>query len=151
MADRKGPVLIELDDTPEQGPAAAPPVPDLDLPAPTGRAMQTVATLAARRPSRLARFFWASLTALLGFVISLAAWNFVNGLLAANPMLGWIATGLIGFFVLAALLIALREAASFFSLGRLDTLLYPDAVGAGLYFSIRRWRRNRGCPGQCRV
>jgi len=122
MSDRKGPVLIELDDTPDQGPAAAPPVPDLDMPAPTGRAMQTVATLAARKPSRLARFFWASLTALLGFVISLAAWNFVNDLLAANPLLGWVATGLIGLFVLAALLVALREAASFFSLGRLDTL-----------------------------
>ena len=92
------------------------------MPAPTGRAMQTVATLAARKPSRLARFFWASLRALLGFVISLAAWNFVNDLLAANPLLGWVATGLIGLFVLAALLVALREAASFFSLGRLDTL-----------------------------
>lgn len=122
MSDRNGPVLIELDDTPDQGPAAAPPVPDLDMPAPTGRAMQTVATLAARKPSRLGRFFWASLTALLGFVISLAAWNFVTGLLAANPLLGWIATGLIGLFILAALLVALREAASFFSLGRLDTL-----------------------------
>ncbi|WP_306047655.1 TIGR01620 family protein [Nioella sp. MMSF_3534] len=122
MSDRKGPVLIELDDTPAEGPAAAPPVPDLDLPAPTGRAMQTVATLAARKPSRLARFFWASLTALLGFVISLAAWNFVTALLASNPILGWIATGLIGLFLLAALLVALREAASFFSLGRLDGL-----------------------------
>jgi putative membrane protein len=122
MSDRKGPVLIELDDTPAEGPAAAPPVPDLDMPAPTGRAMQTVATLAARKPSRLARLFWGSLTALLGFVISLAAWNFVTGLLASNPILGWIATGLIGLFILAALLVALREAASFFSLGRLDSL-----------------------------
>ena len=122
MSTRKGPVLIELDDTPKEGPAAAPPVPDLDLPAPTGRAMQTVATLAARRPSRLARLFWASLTALLGFVVSLAAWNFVTGLLAANPVLGWVATGLIALFLLAAVLIALREAASFFSLGRLDTI-----------------------------
>ena len=84
--------------------------------------MQTVATLAARRPSRLARLFWGSLSALLGFVISLAAWNFVTGLLAANPVLGWIATGLIGLFVLAALMVALREAASFFSLSRLDGL-----------------------------
>ena len=122
MSPRKRPVLIELDDTPKEGPAAAPPVPDLDLPAPTGRAMQTVATLAARRPSRLARLFWASLSALLGFVVSLAAWNFVTGLLAANPVLGWVATGLIALFLLAALLIALREAASFFSLGRLDTI-----------------------------
>lgn len=122
MSDRKGPVLIELDDTPTEGPAAAPPVPDLDMPAPTGRAMQTVAVLATRRSSRLARVFWGSLAALLGFVISLAAWNFVTGLLASNPVLGWIATGLVGIFMLAACLVALREAASFFSLGRLDTL-----------------------------
>lgn len=122
MTGRKGPTLIELDDIPEQSPGTAPPVPEPDMPAPSGRAMQTVATLAARRPSRLARFFWGSLMALIGFAVSLAAWNFVTGLLASNPVLGWIAAGLIGAFVLAALLIALREAASFFSLGRLDAL-----------------------------
>ncbi|WP_071672556.1 YcjF family protein [Nioella nitratireducens] len=122
MSERKGPILIELDDTPVEGPAAAPPVPDLDMPAPTGRAMQTVATLAARKPSRLAQFFWASVTGLIGFTVSLAAWNYVTGLLASHPVLGWIATGLIGLVLLALTLIALREAASFFSLGKLDHL-----------------------------
>ena len=122
MTKRKGPVLIELDEAPGPSPAAAPPVPDPDGPAPRGQAMQTVATLAARRPSRLARLFWGALLAFLGLVLSLAAWDFVTGLLAASPVLGWIATGLIGLVVLALLLIALREAASFFSLGRLDAL-----------------------------
>ncbi len=122
MADRKGPVLIELDEAPEAGPDLAPPVPDPGVPDASGRAMQVMATLAARRPSRLARLFWAALLALLGFVLSVAAWEFVTGLLAANPILGWVATGLLGLFLLAALLLALKEAAAFSRLGRLDDL-----------------------------
>ncbi|RFU14338.1 TIGR01620 family protein, partial [Rhodobacteraceae bacterium W635] len=34
MTERKGPVLIELDEAPGPSPAAAPPVPDPDGPAP---------------------------------------------------------------------------------------------------------------------
>ncbi|WP_224815898.1 YcjF family protein [Hasllibacter sp. MH4015] len=120
MNDRNGPVLFELDDAPQAGPEAAAPVPDDAMPLPDGRAMQMVATLGAGRPSRLGRFFWAALLSLLGFVVSLAAWNFVTGLLADNPTLGWIATALIGAVVLALLLICLRELAAFSRLGRLD-------------------------------
>jgi putative membrane protein len=116
----KGPILIELDDTPTAGPEAAAPVPDLDFAPPQGRAMQVVATLGARRPSRLGRFFWSTAVALVGFVASLAAWNFVTGLLAANPILGWIAFGLIAAVLLALILIALRELAAFSRLARLD-------------------------------
>lgn len=122
--ERKGPVLIELeeDDAPRVGPGAAPPVPEAGVPAPQGQAMQMVATLGSRRPSRLGRFFWTAALALLSFVLSIAAWNFVTGLLAANPVLGWTATMLIGLVLLALLLIALREAAAFSRLGRLDEL-----------------------------
>lgn len=120
MTDRKGPVLIELDAAPEAGPEAAAPVPDVGLAAADGRAMQMVATLGAKRPSRLARFFWSAILGLIGFVASLAAWNFVTGLLASNPVLGWIAFGLIGAVLLALLLICLRELAAFSRLGRLD-------------------------------
>ena len=122
MSDRKGPVLIELDDTPGATPDTAPPVPDMDMPAPSGQAMQTIAALATRRGSRIGRLFWGALLALVTFVVSLAAWIFVTGLLAANPVLGWIATVLIGLVLLALLIIALREAASFFRLGKLDDL-----------------------------
>ena len=122
MTDHKGPVLIELDDTPGATPDTAPPVPDMDMPAPSGQAMQTMAALATRRGSRVGRLFWGALLALVTFVVSLAAWNFVTGLLAANPVLGWIATVLIGLVLLALLIIALREAASFFRLGQLDDL-----------------------------
>jgi len=122
MTDRNRPVLIDLEDEPAATPDTAPPVPDADLPAPTGQAMQTMAALAARRRSRIGRLFWGAAVALLGFVISLAAWNYVTALLAANPVLGWIATGLIALVLLSLLIVALREAASFFRLGRLDAL-----------------------------
>lgn len=120
MSDRKGPVLIELDDAPQAGPEAASPVPDLNFAPPQGRAMQMVATLGARRVNRLARFFWSAALALVGFIASLAAWNFVTGLLEANPVLGWTAFGLVAAVLLALLLIALRELAAFSRLGRLD-------------------------------
>lgn len=122
MSDRKGPVLIELDDALDAGPEAAAPVPDVGITVPEGRAMQMVATLGAKRPSRLGRFFWSAIVALVGFVASLAAWSFVTGLLVSNPILGWIAFGLIGAVLLALLLIALRELAAFSRLGRLDKI-----------------------------
>ncbi|MAQ86554.1 MAG: TIGR01620 family protein [Maritimibacter sp.] len=120
MSDPNGPVLIEMD-TPAPSPADAPPVQDAgDLP--NAAAMQKVAALAARRPSRLARWFWRILTALIGFVISVAAWDFVNGLIDRNPVLGLIAMVLIGLFVLVLLAIAIKEWAAYARLGRLDSL-----------------------------
>ncbi|MEJ6389701.1 YcjF family protein [Gymnodinialimonas ulvae] len=120
MSERKGPVLIELDEAPEAGPEAVAPIPDAGTPPAEGRAMQVVATLGARRPSWLARFFWSALVGLIGFVASLAAWEFVTGLLETRPVLGWVATGLIGAVLLALILICLRELAAFSRLGRLD-------------------------------
>nr|WP_243641970.1 TIGR01620 family protein [Rhodovulum steppense] len=102
-------------------PASAPPVPEPDA-LPEGRAMQAVVALAARPPSRLGRFFWASLSALIGFAVSLAAWDFVTGLVARNPVLGGIAVLLAGSVLLALLLIGLRELAAFSRLARLDRL-----------------------------
>lgn len=123
MSRRKGPVLIELEEAPEAGPEAAAPVPEMGAPSGAsadGRAMQVVATLGAKRPSRLARFFWGALLGLVGFVASLAAWNYVTRLLAAEPVLGWIAFALVAAVLLALVLIALRELAAFARLGRLD-------------------------------
>jgi putative membrane protein len=132
MSARKGPVLFEIDEDREAhpGPAAAPPVDETHPP--EGRAMQTVATLAARRRgSGLARWFWGSLLALLGFVLSLAAWDFVTGLLAASPVLGWIATVLIALVLVTLLAMAMRELAAFARLGRLDTLHRQAEAAAG--------------------
>lgn len=121
MSDKTGPVLIELDTPSEVTPATAPPVADPPQ-APDAAAMRTLATLAARRPSRLARWFWSLLVMLLGVVLSVAAWDFVTGLLSRNMVLGYAVTGLLGLLLLVALAIALREWAAFARLGRLDAV-----------------------------
>jgi putative membrane protein len=117
-----GPVVIELDEPAAETPASAAPVPEPDPALPEPRAMQMAATLAARRRSRLGRWFWATASALVGFAASLAAWNFVTALLASNPILGMIATVLVVAFVVVALALALREMASFARLRRVDRL-----------------------------
>ncbi|MCO8144250.1 YcjF family protein [Rhodovulum tesquicola] len=118
----RAPLLFEADEAEARlSPASAPPVPEPDA-LPEGRAMQAVVALAARPPSRLGRFFWASLSALIGFAVSLAAWDFVTGLVARNPVLGGIAVVLAGSVLLALLLIGLRELAAFSRLARLDRL-----------------------------
>lgn len=115
----KGPVLIELDEGDVIAPDAAPPVPEDGE---TGAAMQTAAHMAARRGSRLARWFWASLVALVGFAASVAAYDFVMGLLDRSPVLGMVALGLIGIFCLVLLMIAVRELAALLRLRRVDRL-----------------------------
>jgi putative membrane protein len=127
----KGPVLFDLDTQASARPsvADAPPVPDLNAPAPQGQAMQIAARLAARKPSKLARAFWALAGALVSALVSIAAWNFVTGLLASYPVLGLAMSVLIGAFLLVLALIALRELAALGRLKRLDGL-HHDAVEA---------------------
>jgi putative membrane protein len=124
MSRPKGPVLFDLDQgAPRAAPSEAPPVPDPDLPPPPeGRAMLTVAALAARRPSRLARLFWGLAGSIFGVAISLAAWNFAAGLVTSVPLLGYIVSALMIALIVVLLAIALREIAAFARLGRIDAL-----------------------------
>lgn len=117
----KGPVLIDLDDAKPAHPDAAPVVPDLSEP-PQGQAMQHVAAIATKRPSRLARWFWGLTLTLTGFIVSLAAWDYVNSLLARSPVLGGIATALIALLCAVLAVIALRELAAFGRLRKLDRI-----------------------------
>ncbi|AKS46921.1 putative membrane protein [Octadecabacter temperatus] len=116
-----GPVLFDLEDNDDVTPSTAPPVPELDVAA-TPAAMQRVASMAAKRPNRLARWFWGLLVSLVGFFVGVAVWDFVTGLLARSPILGWIAVGLVGLFCAVLLLIALRELAAFGRLRRVDRI-----------------------------
>ncbi|WP_299352212.1 TIGR01620 family protein [uncultured Shimia sp.] len=118
----KGPVLIDLDTESAPNVAEAPPVPDLPDSLPEGQAMQVAAQLASRRPSRLARWFWSLLGLILTTVISIAAWDFVTGLVARSPILGGIVTALVGVFLIVALAMILRELAGFARLRRVDAL-----------------------------
>lgn len=111
------PFVIELTD--EVDPSTAAPVPD---PLPDGAAMQAAARIAVARSSGLTRFALWSFSALLGFVLSVAVYDFVASLLASNQMLGTVALILTGFAILSACLLALREAMTFARLSRLDHL-----------------------------
>jgi len=117
----RGPVLIDLEGTEAAQPDTAPAVQD-DMDMPQGVAMQQVAALAARRPSRLGRWFWSLTLTLVGFVVSLAAWDYITGLLARSPILGGIATALIGLLIVVLLIIGLRELAAFGRLRKLDSI-----------------------------
>lgn len=133
----KGPILFDLTDTdPAPSVVDAPPVPDLTPePAPSGQAMRVAAQIAARKPSRLARWFWALLTTLIGAVASIAAYDFAMALIDRNPILGFAITALTVAFLLVLAAIALRELAAFGRLARLDSLRHAaDAalVGADL-------------------
>ncbi|MCF2872404.1 YcjF family protein [Octadecabacter sp. G9-8] len=118
---KTGPVMFDLDGADDLTPANAPPVPELG-PVPTPAAMQRVATLAAARPNRLARWFWGLLVSLVSFFVGVAAWDFVMGLLERAPILGWVAVGLTGLFCAVLMLITLRELAAFGRLRRVDRI-----------------------------
>ncbi|MEG3661174.1 TIGR01620 family protein [Celeribacter halophilus] len=130
--EKRGPVLIELEDEAVVNPSTAEPVPDL---APLARpaAMERVAVLAARKPSTLARWFWRLFAALFTFVLSLAAYDFIAGLIARNQVLGYVALGLTGAFLVVLAAIALKELSAFARLKRIDSLqsAATDAVGQG--------------------
>lgn len=119
---KSGPVLIELDDTQTISPADAPPVPEVAAVDATGAAMQGAISFAGRKRSRLARWFWSLLMAIMGFVLSVAAYDFVTGLIARQPVLGYAALGLVAAFILVLLVIALKEWVAFARLRRVDTL-----------------------------
>lgn len=119
----KGPILIDLEDTPAvEGPDTAPPVPDVSPP--TGAAMQRAVTLAARSPqgSGLGKWLWGLGLSLLGAVISVSAWDFVTGLMQRLPVLGYAVAVLTASFVLVLTIAAIRELAAFGRLSRLDKL-----------------------------
>ncbi|MCT8159665.1 YcjF family protein [Pseudoruegeria sp. SHC-113] len=123
---RPGPVLIDIEEGAEaHSPAEAPPVPDA-MPV-TGAAMQQIAQIAARPRSRLSRWFWGLLGALFTFVLSVAAWDFVAGLLARNALLGNAALALVALFIMVLLAIAGREWLAFARLRRIDHLQHASA------------------------
>lgn len=128
-----GPVLIELEDRPAAGPDLAPPVPDTEAnDLPQGRAMQNAALLAARPRSALAGWFWGLLLTLLGVAVSVAAWDFVTALLARAPVLSMAVSVLIGALVLVLLIIAVREAAAFARLGKIDKVQHAATEALSL-------------------
>lgn len=134
---RRGPVLIELEGSPEndarQGPteepreagpspADAPPIDDPEGPLPRPRTMEMVTRLIGRPPSRLTRLFINSGVALFAFLLSIAAMDFLNRLLNSYPLLGWIGIAIFALFTIAALGMAWREYRAWARFARIDAI-----------------------------
>ena len=117
----RGPILIDLEHTEAAKPEAAPAVPDIAGPE-KAAAMQQVAALVVRKPSQLGRWFWSLAVVFIGFVASLAAWDYVTELLERSAILGGIATMLIGLMALVLGILALWELTAFGRLRKLDTI-----------------------------
>lgn len=119
----KRPALIDLPEGPAADPGLEAPVPEAEPVAPPeGRALTALFRLSTRRSSPLTRAALWVFTTLLAFVLSVAAWDFVTALLSRDSLLGWIALVLVGAAVLLLILLALREAAAFARIARIDGL-----------------------------
>ena len=134
-AAREGATVI-LDLPPAPSPAEAPPV---DEAPPDGAAMRTLATLAARPPSRLGRWArWLGGT-LLVLILGIAFWEFVDALMVQYEWLGLVVLAVGVLFVLVLLLIAGREWLAYRRLGTLDALhRQADAALAGADLTAAR-------------
>ena len=137
---RRSPVLVEIEDDraaapgsrpqqradapgdPAPNPADAPPIDAPDGPLPHPRTMEMLTRLIARPPSRLTRIFLNTGVALFTFLLSIAALDFINGLLNRYPVLGWVAVALFTLFTLAALGMAWREYRAWARFARIDAL-----------------------------
>ncbi|MFY0690418.1 MAG: TIGR01620 family protein [Paracoccaceae bacterium] len=145
-ARKSGPVVIEMEAQAGETPDTAPPVPeggDADSAGDrvvNGQTMQTLAALAARKPSLLVRLFLTSLVAFLGLTASIMAWDFVTGLLERMPVLGWTAMALGGVLVLSLLALALREMLALSRMRRIDGLR-AEADAALLAQDLKAARR----------
>lgn len=135
----KAPVVIDLEATQElpapkvkkkpvkakekpsaQTPATAPVVQDTTPP--KGQAMQTMAVFAARKPSLLWRWFWRLALVIVGFIVSVAAWDFLTALIARNSVLGYAAIGLVALFLLVCAFLVVKELSALARLRRVDRL-----------------------------
>jgi len=140
MTKPKGPVIIEYETDPAPAkpgpkvkdappriettvdPAAAPPVPDEEAPAPEGRAMMAVTRIASRRMGWFGQLAWAAISGLILLWLSTAAWDFAMGLLERNIWLGRAGLLLGAIVAIAVLVIILRELSGFARLSRLDKI-----------------------------
>ncbi|MGQ0567390.1 MAG: YcjF family protein [Gemmobacter sp.] len=116
MTTTPRPVLIELDD-PAPSPADAPPVPE----ALAVGAMPAVAAVATGG-SVLGRVSVWVIGAFAAFVVSVTVWDFIANLLARNSILGAVGMALAVASVIVLAALALREAAGYARLARLDAL-----------------------------
>ena len=127
-----GPIEIELDDLPELS-EEAPEIDNSEF-----DREPALLTVAAGPGSSVAKWAFRIFLAVVGFALSIWAWDFVTGLLSRNSILGWTALALIGVLVFLLLVLAAREVAALSRLDRIEgirretdaVLVSGDPVGA---------------------
>jgi putative membrane protein len=140
QAGRDDPFVISASELPPPGPetaATAPPPPDEEGP-PEGAAVRRAVRLAARPPSRIGSWALRLALGLLALVVSVAAYDFVAGLIARSPLLGWLAFGLAAALAATLVVMLVREFLAIRLLKRIDSfhdearaaLTAPDAGSA---------------------
>ena len=114
----KDPFVIRADelDPTDQTPEDAPPPPEDP---PSGAAMVRMAELAAR-PRRGGGWFWPLAGSLLSLVISVAAYDYLTGLIAEYPAIGWLALALTLMLAAVVLGQVVREVWAIRKLARID-------------------------------
>ncbi|WP_435164312.1 YcjF family protein [Falsirhodobacter sp. 1013] len=111
----KKPVVLDWEEPAD--PALAAPVPE-----DSEGALAVAIRVGAKKPSGLWKFALWAFGAAGGFILSVAAYDFIDSLLNRNTVLGLIAFVLIGLAIAAAVILAGREALAYFRLARLDHL-----------------------------
>lgn len=114
----KDPFVIRADelDPIDQTPEDAPPPPEDP---PSGAAMVRMAELAAR-PRRGGGWFWPLAGSLLSLVVSVAAYDYLTGLIAEYPAVGWLALALTLMLAAVVLGQVVREVWAIRKLARID-------------------------------
>lgn len=107
-------------------PAEALPPPDDELP-PQGEAMLAVTRLAARK--RRGSLLWTVAGSLVTLIVTVAAYDYLSGLIARYPAVGMVALALTGLLVLLVVVQLFREAWAFRRLARIDSFR-TDAAAA---------------------
>lgn len=117
MSDRKKPRVFKADD-PALLVASRPPLAQADPLLPDAELLRSPA------PRRFGfwALFWGAVLGLVGLALSVAAYEFVAGLITAYPWLGWLALGLMAIVFAGLLFFALREVAGLSRLSRIDDL-----------------------------
>ena len=111
----KAPALIEVEGEADPG---AQPFDDIAQ----GVAMEGVRRLVTRRSSGFARFAAWVFGSLFSLILTVAAWNFVVGLFAANAWLGWLAGVLLALAAGVVVVLVAGEVRAFARLARLDSI-----------------------------
>lgn len=116
---KRAPIVIDLDTSASQTtPADVAPVPE-----PVGvPAMERATHFSAQETSPLLRWFLGVIGALIGFMVSVALWDFAANMLARNVWLGRGALALLAVALGLLLVMGLRELAALSRLRKIDGL-----------------------------